>query len=77
MPCSKQNITFDDYLKGIDGLKTEEQIGLMEVIAARLRNALKEKSNKHSILDLEGLGSNIWKGIDAQDHVRRERESWR
>ena len=27
-------------------------------------------------MELEGLGANIWKGLDAQDYVRKERESW-
>lgn len=29
-----------------------------------------------SILDLQGLGKEIWRGTDAADHVRREREAW-
>ena len=29
-----------------------------------------------SIMELEGLGADIWKGIDAQDYVHKERESW-
>ena len=29
-----------------------------------------------SILDLKGLGKELWKGIDAAKHVERERNSW-
>ena len=29
-----------------------------------------------SILDLQGLGKDIWAGTDAAGHVRHERESW-
>ncbi len=29
-----------------------------------------------SILDLQGLGKEHWRGIDAALHVRRERASW-
>ena len=29
-----------------------------------------------SILELQGLGKELWKEIDAADHVRRERASW-
>jgi hypothetical protein len=29
-----------------------------------------------SILDLQGLGKDAWAGIDAREHVTRERESW-
>jgi hypothetical protein len=27
-------------------------------------------------MELEGLGAHIWKKIDAQQYVRKERESW-
>ena len=29
-----------------------------------------------SILDLQGLGKELWRGIDAAKHVERERSSW-
>lgn len=29
-----------------------------------------------SILELRGLGKELWEGIDAAEHVRRERDSW-
>jgi len=29
-----------------------------------------------SILDLQGLGKDVWAGTDAAEHVRHERESW-
>ena len=30
----------------------------------------------HSLLELEGLGAEIWKGIDPQEYVDKERDSW-
>lgn len=29
-----------------------------------------------SILELRGLGKEVWRGIDAAEHVRTEREGW-
>jgi plasmid stability protein len=29
-----------------------------------------------SILDLKGLGKDAWAGVDAAEHVARERGSW-
>ncbi len=29
-----------------------------------------------SLRSLRGLGQEVWEGIDAAEHVRRERESW-
>lgn len=30
-----------------------------------------------SLLDLEGLGAELWRDVDAAEHVERERSSWR
>jgi plasmid stability protein len=35
-----------------------------------------EASTPLSILELQGLGKELWRGIDAAGHVRRERASW-
>jgi hypothetical protein len=29
-----------------------------------------------SILELQGLGKELWTGVDAAEHVDRERRSW-
>jgi len=29
-----------------------------------------------SILELQGLGKELWRGIDAAEHIERERSSW-
>jgi hypothetical protein len=31
---------------------------------------------QHSIMELCGLGKEIWEGIDAQEYVNNERASW-
>lgn len=35
-----------------------------------------EEPEPLSILELRGLGKELWTGIDAADHVERERRSW-
>ena len=35
-----------------------------------------EASKPLSILELQGLGKELWLGTDAAGHVRRERASW-
>ncbi len=76
MAGKKASLSFEDYVRGIQGLRPEEQLSLVEIISARLKKNLKKKNMKHSILELEGLGANMWKGIDAQEYVRNERETW-
>lgn len=29
-----------------------------------------------SLKDLKGLGKEIWKGVDIEDYIKKERESW-
>lgn len=69
-------LSYEDYAKGIRFLNPEEQLKLLDLISSNLRKAFKETKAQHSILELEGLGAEIWKDIDAQEYVRRERESW-
>jgi len=45
-------------------------------LSSKLKKSILEKKIKHSILELEGLGAEIWKGIDAQEYVRKERAAW-
>jgi len=37
----------------------------------------KVQSKKTIVLrDLKGLGKEIWKGVDLEDYIKKERESW-
>ncbi len=76
MNKEKAQLTYHDYVKGIQGLKPEEQLSLVEIISVRLKKTLGSKKGKHSVMELEGLGADIWKGIDAQEYVNEERGSW-
>ena len=35
-----------------------------------------ETVKKRSLLELEGLGAEIWEGIDAQEYVNELRNEW-
>jgi hypothetical protein len=76
MPVHSKKLTYKDYLQGIDSLKIEEQVNLIGLLSSRLKTRVGKKRKRHSILELEGLGANIWKGIDAKKYVQKERESW-
>ena len=76
MGRKKVSLSYDDLVREIQSLAQEEQLSLVEIISARLKNTLGGKRGKHSFLELEGLGAEIWKGIDAQEYVQKERESW-
>ena len=76
MAAKKVSLTYDDYVRGIKALKPEEQLSLVEIISAGLKRSMARKRPKHSLMELEGLGADVWKGIDAQEYVGTERESW-
>jgi hypothetical protein len=66
----------DDYIIEIQRLEPDEQLRLIETISGRLREILKAENKKHHITELEGLGADIWKRMDAQGYVNEERSSW-
>ncbi|GAB4285401.1 MAG: hypothetical protein Fur0025_16950 [Oscillatoriaceae cyanobacterium] len=54
-------------------LTPEEQLRLIDEVLSMVRRRVVAKPNKHSILELRGLGKEIWEGIDAQEYVNQER----
>jgi hypothetical protein len=34
------------------------------------------RTPRHSILELKGLGKEIWEGVDPDSYVREERDAW-
>ncbi len=66
------------YQQYIKPLSVDEQLKLLAKMAAELANR-KEKDEsleKRSLLELEGLGAEIWEGIDAQKYVDELRNEW-
>ncbi len=64
---------YDDILSKAKKLSPEQQnklVGELSQLAGR------KNGGKHRILDLEGLGKEIWVGVDADEYVAEERDSW-
>ena len=68
-------IPYEDILRNVESLSRTEQFRLMSELAEYLRVHAAPES-RTSILELRGLGKEIWKGIDAQEYVDRERAAW-
>ncbi|MTJ50701.1 hypothetical protein [Dolichospermum sp. UHCC 0259] len=64
---------YQELLQQAKNLSAEEQLKLVGELISVVRNRVIDKSKKRSILDLEGLGKEIWQGIDAQEYVNQER----
>lgn len=67
--------TYQDVRRQVENLAPDEQLRLLEELAAMVRRRILV-APKHSIMDLEGLGKEIWNGLDAQEYVNQERTSW-
>ncbi|HEY2840281.1 MAG TPA: hypothetical protein VGJ26_14085 [Pirellulales bacterium] len=65
-----------EILKQVRKLSPIEQLDLLEEIKRRTQSVAQNRPQVRSILELEGLGQEIWEGIDAQEYVRGERQSW-
>jgi hypothetical protein len=51
-------------------LSLDEQFQLLEDLVVMLR---KESQPQHSITELEGLGKEIWEGVDVEEYIRQSR----
>lgn len=61
-------------LREIRDLSREQQL----VIATQLQNELRGSAGggRRSLMELRGLGKEIWEDIDVAEYVRQERQSW-
>jgi plasmid stability protein len=57
-----------------DRAQREHRSVSQEVIHILDETLGREKS--HSIMELEGLGKELWEGIDPVEYIRAERASW-
>ena len=64
------------YKKYVKPLPTAERLRLLEITVHDLALTASQDTKKRSILELRGLGKEIWKGIDAQKYVDGLREEW-
>jgi plasmid stability protein len=53
----------------------EQRRSLAQEVTHILAEAVEGKKS-HSILELQGLGKELWKGIDTAKYIDDERRSW-
>ncbi|MBD3305298.1 hypothetical protein GF339_02995 [candidate division KSB3 bacterium] len=66
------------YHQYIESIPISEQLELISVISQHVAQytMTQEHPKTRSLLELEGLGAEIWKGIDAQEYVNDLRDEW-
>ena len=71
MSSNTKNI-YDEYIKP---LPREQQVQLLDLLRNELENGTDDRQ-PHSILELHGLGKEIWQGVDPKDYVSKLRDEW-
>jgi hypothetical protein len=67
-------MTFQEIVREIPKLSFEERKALVTLLVETF--TAPDGDNVRSILELEGLGAEIWDGIDAQEYVDQLRSEW-
>ena len=75
MSASGAATIYDEHIKS---LAPEERLELLALIARELaaEGVASASKPRHSILELDGLGKEIWEGVDAQEYVNALRDEW-
>jgi hypothetical protein len=71
MSSSTRNI----YEEHIKPLPREQQVRLLDLLRNELEND-SDNGQSHSILELHGLGKEIWQDVDPKDYVSKLRDEW-
>jgi hypothetical protein len=71
MSSSTKNI-YDEHIKP---LSREQQLLLLDLLQTELANG-DDDGRRHSILELHGLGKEIWEGVDPKEYVGKLRDEW-
>ncbi len=66
--------SYDEILRRAKSLSKEEQIRLL--VALTESTGRRNGDQSHSITDLKGLGKEIWKGVNPDEYVAGERDTW-
>jgi len=60
--------------RSVEALPPAKQLRLVAELAASLSAELDPQPR--SLMELEGLGREVWQGVDVEEYLRQERSSW-
>lgn len=72
-------MTITDILEQAQTLSVHERKELAKLLidSLEVQPSGSVEQAQHSILELAGLGADIWTGIDAQEYVNQLRDEWK
>jgi hypothetical protein len=58
-------------------LERAEQLKLLQALLGEIGSGVgADAAKKRSILELKGLGREVWQGVDVEKYIQEERASW-
>lgn len=72
---SSSRPNYKELVEEVKRLDETEQRRFLDELST-IVNGNEDVDKRYSILELRGLGKELWNGIDAQEYVNRERASW-
>ena len=66
---------YDRAKRSVEALGPADRLRLIAGVIARLSGEL-EPHPRRSLLELQGLGKDVWQGIDVDEYLRQERSGW-
>jgi len=71
---------YETVLEMAESLAAGERLRLVEELKQKVPATTPSEApatgKKHSIMELKGLGKEIWQGMDATEYVRELRAEW-
>ena len=69
-------MSLQEMIQEAHRLSPDEIKQLMKALIDLMPEGAETEPKQHSILELRGLGKEIWEGIDAQEYVDQLRSEW-
>ncbi len=67
---------YQEILKRAQSELSAEEQNLLSAELAQSAAISNHNGKRRSLLELEGLGKEVWKGIDPDKYIAAERDSW-
>jgi hypothetical protein len=74
--AQRHRSTADLYDEQIRPLPLRDRLDLAQRILAEIAAAAEPEGPPRSLLEFEGLGAELWDGVDAQEYVDQIRREW-
>lgn len=65
---------YDQAKRSVEALGRADQLRLIAELVTRLRGEV-DREPRSSLLELQGLGRDVWQGVDVEEYLRPERSS--